>query len=206
MFFQVFTVPFRSFLLNILFSIALIWRLLLYWAELSNPDAVTSFVAVSLIDSLYAALLSIILFFGWHVYFSFRLFQEKTQQMRWNDESTSTEESGLLAPSSPTPDPSSDVTIQVTKDVAPSNWYADHMWMARPQFMLTIIAGAFFLFLSMFVAVGIATTYNADALALIFQIEIGILVIGLLVLVPLLIFKYRLIREMRDGKNSQHLL
>jgi hypothetical protein len=126
---------------------------------------------------------------GWHVYFSFRLFQEKSAFMIWQDRSAqSTSEDGEL------------VTKQ--NDSQPSLWYSTHLWMARPLAMFCFIFVHWFSCLVVYAIILITFPVSPGWVCGVDYLTPGILFIYLVeitIIAIIMIIKFRAINDMRDG-------
>ena len=129
---------------------------------------------------------------GWHVYYSYRLFQEKNNLMKWHENSASNSE-----------DHTENMERTIPGVKPPSGWYSNHIWMAKPPFMFAVIGGVVMLFFLLqtidFVTID---TFNGNCPTESPTIFVLLLLSTLIVFIVFVV-KYRALKDMKDGNKRR---
>ena len=140
---------------------------------------------------IYVGVAYVKILLGWHVYYSYRLFQEKSSLMKWKENSASNSE-----------DHTENMERAIPSVKPPSGWYSNHIWMAKPPFMFAVIGGVEILFLLLqtidFVTID---TFNGNCPTE-SPILFIILLLSMIIIIIIFLVKYRALKDMKDGKKT----
>jgi hypothetical protein len=154
------------------------------------------YVTAIIYDMLLPPLSLTVLLSGWHVYFSFKLFKEKTGVMRWEDSSSSnsddnTDDTDTLKPK------------VLNEQQKQSLWFSNHIWLAQPKFFIGLLIVVQTIYVIIYIIVSFldqswVTDSNCFSPALSLYPFLIVVVLTFVTIIVLIVL-FQKIKDMQDG-------